>query len=68
MRTLVAVMLTMILSGCVGATPDGASRLVERLEKPIDALSEAAVTNDLALIRAKVRDVVATYDAGVGPQ
>lgn len=57
-----------IVSGCVSAAPDGASRVLERLEDPITAHAAALAGDDVALMRVTGRKVIAIYDAGVGPQ
>ena len=57
-----------IVTGCVSAAPDGAGRVLERLEGPLTAHAAALAGNDVALMRATGRKVIAIYDAGVGPQ
>lgn len=57
-----------IVSGCVSAAPDGASRVLDRLEEPITEHAAALAGDDVAKMRATGRRVIAIYDAGVGTQ
>lgn len=60
-------MLT-IATGCVSAAPDGASRVLDRLADPITEHAAALAGDDVALMRATGRRVIAIYDAGLGPE
>ena len=69
MRTSVlALLTTTIVSGCVSAAPSGASRVLERLAQPVTEHAAALAGDDVALMRATGRRLIAIYDAGVGPQ
>lgn len=59
-------MLTLILSGCAPEINEGA--VLESLARPVDRLSEVLVNGNLSDIRAAGRNVIAVYDAGVGPR
>lgn len=67
MRTLAMALLTLtIVSGCVNA--DGASRVLDRLDEPMTTHAAALAGDDVVLMRATGRRVIAIYDAGVGPR
>ena len=69
MRTpVLALLMTTIVSGCVSAAPDGASRVLDRLEGPITRHAAALAGDDVAMMRATGREVIAIYDAGLGPK
>ena len=66
MRTFLAAILTMTLSGCDPVAGADAFRIA--LGPRMDAHAVALTTDDLAAIRATGRDLIATYDALVGAQ
>jgi len=67
MRILVmALLMLTTVSGCVSA--DGASRVLERLGDPITKHAAALAGDDVSLMRATGRRVIAIYDAGTGAQ
>lgn len=67
MRYAIPLILVTALSGCfVGAT--GQTAVLDRLDPLMTAHAAALAGDDVALMRSTGRAVIATYDAGVGPQ
>lgn len=69
MLRLALVMLTMTLLGC-GPEPTKleSAPVLSRLSKPMDDLAIALSGDDVAAMRRAGRNVIAIYDAGVGPR
>lgn len=61
------VILTMICAGCLRG-PASDSVLAPALRKPIDRLAVSLAGADVAAMRRDGRNVIATYDAAVGPR
>lgn len=67
MRILaLALLMTTTVSGCV--SEGGAVATLHRLEDPITAHAAALAGDDVALMRATGRRVIAIYDAGFNPR
>lgn len=64
-RVLCALVLTSLLSACMGTNE---AAVLARLDPLMTEHAAALATDDLAKIRATGRKLIATYDAGVGPQ
>ena len=65
----VLVTTMLILSGCGPELSKlEAEPVLSRLSKPIDELAIALAGDDVADMRRAGRNVIATYDAGVGPR
>lgn len=52
----------------MSAAPDGASRVLDRLEGPITRHAAALAGDDVAMMRATGREIIAIYDAGTAPK
>ena len=64
-RICLAAMLPLILLGCTTEVSDSA--LATALRRPLTEHAAALAGEDVAAMRRTGRNVIATYDAGVGP-
>ena len=64
-RICLAAILPLILPGCTTEVSDSA--LATALRRPMTAHAAALAGEDVAAMRRTGRNVIATYDAAVGP-